>query len=72
MSWVGHRAIAAKNRIGLKRQQLIALRLMLLGLFGRALAVVTAGVMTIVGLFAAIDPAVRGLRSHPTEALRAE
>ena len=33
---------------------------------------VTAVVMTIVGLFATIGPARRGLRIQPTEALRAE
>jgi predicted permease len=44
----------------------------MLGLFGRALVPVTAIVMTIVGLFAAIGPARRGLRLEPTEALRAE
>jgi predicted permease len=44
----------------------------LLGAFGRALLPVTAVVMTIVGLFATIGPARRGLRIQPTEALRAE
>jgi hypothetical protein len=44
----------------------------LLGSFGRALLLVTAVVMTIVGLFATIGPARRGLRIQPTEALRAE
>jgi ABC-type antimicrobial peptide transport system permease subunit len=44
----------------------------LLGLFGRALLPVTAVLMTIVGLFATIGPARRGLRIQPTEALRAE
>jgi predicted permease len=44
----------------------------MLGLFGRALLPVTAVVMTIVGLFATIGPARRGLRIQPTEALRAE
>jgi predicted permease len=44
----------------------------LLGLFGRALLPVSAAVMTIVGLFATIGPARRGLRIQPTEALRAE
>jgi hypothetical protein len=44
----------------------------LLGLFGRALLPVTAMIMTIVGLFATIGPARRGLRIQPTEALRAE
>jgi hypothetical protein len=44
----------------------------LLGSFGRGLLPVTAVVMTIVGLFATIGPARRGLRIQPTEALRAE
>ena len=44
----------------------------LLGSSGRALLPVTAVVMTIVGLFATIGPARRGLRIQPTEALRAE
>jgi putative ABC transport system permease protein len=44
----------------------------LLGSFGRALVPVTAVIMTIVGLFATIGPARRGLRIQPTEALRAE
>ena len=44
----------------------------MLGTFGRALLPVTAMVMTIVGLFATIGPARRGLRIQPTEALRAE
>jgi hypothetical protein len=44
----------------------------LLGSFGRALLPVTAVLMTIVGLFATIGPARRGLRIQPTEALRAE
>jgi putative ABC transport system permease protein len=44
----------------------------LLGSFGRALLPVTAVVMTMVGLCAAIGPARRGLRIQPTEALRAE
>jgi len=44
----------------------------LLGSFGRALVPVTAVAMTIVGLFATIGPARRGLRIQPTEALRAE
>jgi hypothetical protein len=44
----------------------------LLGAFGRAMLPVTAALMTIVGLFAAIGPARRGLRIQPTEALRAE
>jgi len=44
----------------------------MLGSFGRALLPVTAVLMTIVGLFATIGPARRGLRIQPTEALRAE
>ena len=44
----------------------------LLGSVGRALVPVTAVAMTIVGLFATIGPARRGLRVQPTEALRAE
>jgi hypothetical protein len=44
----------------------------LLGPVGRTLLPVTAAVMTIVGLFATIGPARRGLRIQPTEALRAE
>jgi hypothetical protein len=44
----------------------------LLGLFGRAVLPVTAVVMTLVGLFATMGPARRGLRIQPTEALRAE
>jgi len=44
----------------------------MLGSFGRALLPVTAVVMTIVGLFATLGPARRGLRIQPTEALRAE
>jgi predicted permease len=44
----------------------------MLGLFGRGLLAVTAVLMTIVGLFATIGPARRGLRLLPTEALRAE
>jgi putative ABC transport system permease protein len=44
----------------------------MLGSLGRALLPVTAVVMTIVGLFATIGPALRGLRIQPTEALRAE
>ncbi|HYB96216.1 MAG TPA: ABC transporter permease [Vicinamibacterales bacterium] len=44
----------------------------LLGSFGRGLVPVTALIMTIVGLFATIGPARRGLRIQPTEALRAE
>jgi len=44
----------------------------MLGSFGRALLPVTAVVMTIVGLFATIGPARRGLRIQPTEALRVE
>jgi predicted permease len=44
----------------------------MLGSLGRALLPVTAAVMTVVGLFATIGPARRGLRIQPTEALRAE
>jgi ABC-type antimicrobial peptide transport system permease subunit len=44
----------------------------MLGSFGRALLPVTAVVMAIVGLVAAIGPARRSLRIQPTEALRAE
>lgn len=44
----------------------------LLSSFGRALLPVTAVVMTVVGLFATIGPARRGLRIQPTEALSAE
>ena len=44
----------------------------LLGAFGRGLLPVTAVIMTIVGLFATLGPARRGLRIQPTEALRAE
>src|SRR5688572_894589 len=44
----------------------------MLGSLGRALLPATAVVMTIVGLFATIGPARRGLRIQPTEALRAE
>jgi hypothetical protein len=44
----------------------------MLGPLGRTLLPVTAVVMTIVGLFATIGPARRGLRVQPTEALRAE
>jgi putative ABC transport system permease protein len=44
----------------------------MLGLFGRAVLPVAAVVMTIVGMFATIGPARRGLRIQPTEALRAE
>ena len=44
----------------------------LLGTYGRALVPVTAVVMMVVGLFATIGPARRGLRIQPTEALRAE
>jgi hypothetical protein len=44
----------------------------LLGSSGRALLPVTAVVMTIVGLFATIGPARRGLRIQPSEALRAD
>lgn len=44
----------------------------MLGLFGRGLLPVTALVMVLVGLFATLGPARRGLRIQPTEALRAE
>jgi hypothetical protein len=44
----------------------------MLGSLGRGLLPVTAALMTIVGLFATIGPARRGLRIQPTEALRAE
>jgi ABC-type lipoprotein release transport system permease subunit len=44
----------------------------MLGSFGRGLLPVTAVVMVIVGLFATIGPARRGLGIQPTEALRAE
>ncbi len=44
----------------------------MLGSSGRALVPVTAVVMTIIGLFATMGPARRGLRIQPTEALRAE
>jgi ABC-type lipoprotein release transport system permease subunit len=44
----------------------------MLGPVGLTLLPVTAPVMTIVGLFATIGPARRGLRIQPTEALRAE
>jgi putative ABC transport system permease protein len=44
----------------------------LLGSVGRGLVPVTAALMTIVGLFATIGPARRGLSIQPTEALRAE
>ncbi len=44
----------------------------MLGALGRALLPVTAVVMTIVGLFATMGPARRGLRIQPTEALRTE
>jgi putative ABC transport system permease protein len=44
----------------------------MLGSLGLTLLPVTAAVMTIVGLFATIGPARRGLRIQPTEALRAE
>jgi len=44
----------------------------MLGFFGRTLLPVTAVLMTIVGLFATIGPARRGLRIQPNEALRAE
>ncbi len=44
----------------------------LLGYFGGTLVPVTAVLMVVVGLFATIGPARRGLRIQPTEALRAE
>jgi predicted permease len=44
----------------------------MLGSFGRGVLPVTAVFMVIVGLFATIGPARRGLRIQPTEALRAE
>jgi putative ABC transport system permease protein len=44
----------------------------MLGSLGRALLPVSAVMMTIVGLFATIGPARRGLRIQPIEALRAE
>jgi putative ABC transport system permease protein len=44
----------------------------MLGSLGRGLLPATAAVMTIVGLFATIGPARRGLRIQPSEALRAE
>jgi hypothetical protein len=44
----------------------------LLGSFGRALLPAAAVIMTIVGLFATLGPARRGLRIQPVEALRAE
>jgi putative ABC transport system permease protein len=44
----------------------------MLGTFGRSLLPVTAVLMAIVGLFATMGPARRGLRIQPTEALRAE
>jgi hypothetical protein len=44
----------------------------MLGSLGRGLLPVTAVAMTMVGLFATIGPARRGLRIQPTEALRAE
>jgi predicted permease len=44
----------------------------MLGLFGLQLLPFTAVVMVLVGLFATIGPARRGLRIQPTEALRAE
>jgi putative ABC transport system permease protein len=44
----------------------------MLGALGLALLPVTAVLMTIVGLFATLGPARRGLRIQPTEALRAE
>jgi putative ABC transport system permease protein len=44
----------------------------MLGSLGRVLVLVTVVIMTIVGLFATLGPARRGLRIQPTEALRAE
>jgi hypothetical protein len=44
----------------------------MLGLLGLRLLPITALVMVVVGLFATIGPARRGLRIQPTEALRAE
>jgi ABC-type lipoprotein release transport system permease subunit len=44
----------------------------MLGLFGVRLLPFAAVVMVLVGLFATIGPARRGLRIQPTEALRAE
>jgi ABC-type antimicrobial peptide transport system permease subunit len=44
----------------------------MLGLLGLRLLPITALVMVLVGLFATIGPARRGLRIQPTEALRAE
>jgi predicted permease len=44
----------------------------MLGSLGRSLLPVAAVLMAIVGLFATIGPARRGLRVQPTEALRAE
>jgi predicted permease len=44
----------------------------LLGPLGRGLLPITALVMVLVGLFATLGPARRGLRIQPTEALRAE
>jgi predicted permease len=44
----------------------------MLGSVARTLLPVTAVAMTIVGLFATLGPARRGLRIQPTEALRAE
>lgn len=44
----------------------------MLGVFGAHLVPATALAMIIVGLFATIGPARRGLRVQPTEALRAE
>ena len=44
----------------------------MLGSIGRGLLPIMSVVMVLVGLFAAIGPARRGLRVQPTEALRAE
>jgi ABC-type antimicrobial peptide transport system permease subunit len=44
----------------------------LLGSLGLGLVPITALLMVLVGLFATIGPARRGLRIQPTEALRAE
>jgi ABC-type antimicrobial peptide transport system permease subunit len=44
----------------------------MLGSFGLGVLPITALLMVLVGLFASIGPARRGLRTQPTEALRAE
>ena len=44
----------------------------MLGSLGVGLLPITALLMVLVGLFATIGPARRGLRIQPTEALRAE